>query len=493
MTRYYCTYFDRNYLSRAVALIESLNRHETERFCLFAVCLDELSRLLLDQLQLPNVVTVALHEIERGNAALLAAKQNRSTVEYYWTLTPVIINWILKEHPQIEVLTYLDSDLFFFASPDAIFAELADDSVLIHEHRFSPSLRHLEPTSGTYNVGLLCFRNDRYGRAVLQWWQDRCIAWCYNRYEEGKFGDQLYLNGWPERFEGVTVLQNTGAGVAPWNHAQYRFETDSTGNILVDGTPLIFYHFHALAMLGPEALIPAKHGHYPLTLDLLRCFTRYGDALNRALGLLRGVLADFSFGLAASEPDVHRLTVMVRADSPGGEMHESHPAKRLDDHWICYFSAQVQDYGASLNQLEALRETERHAETLMAVEAAVATWGETPDLLNLKAELHFQQGNPGSAEEILTALTRRFSRHGRAFNNLAVLRWEDNRREEALGLIRRAAELQPFDHDTMVNLGAMLLAAGEYEEARHRCLAYLQRTPQDDDVYALLLDLEAVT
>jgi len=130
-------------------------------------------------------------------------------------LTPTIILWILENISDIEVLTYLDADLCFFSSPDPIFDELGHNNVLIHEYRFAPALSHLEKENGKYNVGLLCFRNNEQSRSVLQWWRERCLERCYRRFEDGKMGDQMYLNYWVTRFRNVAVLQNIGAGVAP--------------------------------------------------------------------------------------------------------------------------------------------------------------------------------------------------------------------------------------------------------------------------------------
>jgi glycosyltransferase involved in cell wall biosynthesis len=299
--RTYCTYFDRNYLFKAAALIDSLNRHEKRPFRILAVCLDEVSRTILEKMKLPNVVAVPIHLLEERDEPLLEAKKNRSLVEYYFTLTPTVILRLLERY-NLEEITYVDADLYFFSSPDPIFSEFTGHSVLIHEHRFSPRHSH-RIIYGKYNVGLLCFRNDEKGLAVLKWWRDRCIEWCYARLEDGKYADQLYLDDWTERFTGIRVLENIGAGVAPWNHDQYAFSRDGEGKILVDGKPLIFYHYHALLMINPDVMVLDKFHVYAMDEEMLPLlFLPYIHALSHSVEAVKAILPDFDFGFDRQTP-----------------------------------------------------------------------------------------------------------------------------------------------------------------------------------------------
>ena len=119
--------------------------------------------------------------------------------------------------------------------------EQAGASVLITEHRYTPVYDY-SATSGIYCVQFMTFNADERGLKVLQWWQDRCLEWCFARFENGKFGDQMYLDDWTERFDGVHVLQHLGGGVAPWNVQQYRIQ-EVSNKLYVNDYPIIFYHF----------------------------------------------------------------------------------------------------------------------------------------------------------------------------------------------------------------------------------------------------------
>lgn len=345
MARHYCTYFDRNYLAKGLALVESLRRHEVEGFTLHVVCLDEITRTLLKRLALPDVVTVPVHELERDDEALRTAKSNRSLTEYYWTLTPTVVLRILERNPAIELLTYLDADLYFYGNSQPIFDELGGRAILIHEHRFSPAQRHLATHNGLYNVGWLSFRRNATGRAALEWWRARCLEWCHARYEDGKMGDQMYLNDWPSRFEDVVVLQHVGGGVGPWNHDQYEISADRRGRPHVDGMPVIFYHFHSFTMINHDVALPTKHPHYLLpqrALTLL--FLPYLYAIERAIALIREVDSSFSAGFHSEESVTERHTMMVRHRFASEILRQGVPQTvlQLDPEWDAFCSSQVQ-------------------------------------------------------------------------------------------------------------------------------------------------------
>lgn len=242
----FCTYFDRDYLPRGLALYRSLQQH-CPAFRLWVLCLDRDCLQALEQLRPPELRPVALEELEAADPKLLEAKRNRSRIEYYFTCTPALPLFVLQQHPDVDLITYLDSDLFFFADPAPLFEEMDDHSVAIIAHRFAPHLRHRE-RNGIYNVGWLSFRRDTRGLACLSWWRERCLEWCYDRPEPGRYADQKYLDDWPTRFPGVVVLAHNGANLAPWNVSNYEI-TERAGRVWVDDQPLIFFHFQGLTQI----------------------------------------------------------------------------------------------------------------------------------------------------------------------------------------------------------------------------------------------------
>ena len=253
---HYCTYFDGHYLTRGLALHDSLMRHGGE-FELIVLCMDEAAASGLHQRALPCVRLLPLAELVAQYPALAAARGNRTNLEFYFTCTAWFMQHLLPSIPAGELLTYLDADLYFFASPQAVYDEIGAASVAITPHRFPASLSHLK-YYGRFNVGWVSFRHDPTGLACAADWADKCAAWCFNRLEPERYADQKYLDAWEERFPGTVSLQHPGVNAAPWNVKDCTFAAGPAGPT-VNGRPLVFYHFHALVHLGRQLYDPGLH------------------------------------------------------------------------------------------------------------------------------------------------------------------------------------------------------------------------------------------
>jgi hypothetical protein len=248
--RHFCTYFDRNYLSRGLLLYRSLAAH-CPGFRLYVLSLDEATHAYLERAALPGLVSVPVQELEARDTDLALAKPTRTIVEYYFTTTPCWIKYVFERFADVDLVTYLDADFFFFSSPEPLFSELGTRSIAVVEHRFAPARQAEMAPHGRFNVGWLSFRRSDVGRACVSWWRERCIEWCYDRIEDGKYADQKYLDEWPVRFPDLAILQHKGVSVAPWNLETVRFAVDGPVP-LVDEQRLICFHFHGLKhVLGP--------------------------------------------------------------------------------------------------------------------------------------------------------------------------------------------------------------------------------------------------
>lgn len=306
----FCTLFDSNYLSRGLNLYFSLQRH-CPSFHLYIFAFDEQVHEILGELDLPDATIIRLDELESKDPELFAVKSSRSVGEYCWTSTPSTVKYVLDNY-DVDHCTYVDSDIYFFSDPGVLMEELGQNSVLITSHRYTAEYDQSD-RSGIYCVQYVTFRKDERGLKVLNWWRDACLEWCYNRHEDGKFGDQKYLDDWLERFEGVHSLAHLGGGVAPWNVQQYSFAKNKgkiQGTELTTGNQfdLVFYHFHFVRIFtsGRVDLSP-----YKLEMAAKRLvYKPYLAEMNRTTKLLQEKNADRdldSLGVSEEASGIHPL------------------------------------------------------------------------------------------------------------------------------------------------------------------------------------------
>lgn len=229
---HYVTLFDSLFLPQGVALHMSMQRH-AGIYTLWILCVDDVAFEVLQRINLLNVRVLQLSRLETDE--LKRVKLDRTKGEYCWTLTPFAPRFVFEADPYVTRVTYIDADMWFRKSPSPIFRELdaSKKHVLITDHAYAAEYDQ-SATSGQYCVQFMTFTRNGEG-GVRKWWEERCIEWCFSRFEDGKFGDQKYLDDWPERFESfVHVLDRPEWTQAPWNASRYPF------------SQCIIYHFHGL-------------------------------------------------------------------------------------------------------------------------------------------------------------------------------------------------------------------------------------------------------
>lgn len=266
----FCTLYNSNYAAKGLALYWSLKRVCPE-FRLFVFAFDDILAEALEKMALPEVTVVTLKEFE--DEELLRVKPTRTAVEYCWTCTASTILYCLNNF-DIDHCTYLDADLCFFQNPQIMIDEMGDNDIQITPHWFSKECDSTD-TSGKYCVQFVVAKNTPNAKKVISDWRNDCLEWCFDGYEDGKQGDQMYLMKWQDNYPGIFESRNMGGGVAPWNMQRYDFMLENDELYVREKEldakfPVVFFHFHCLVTKKKWFVYESIYDSYPITDNCIK-------------------------------------------------------------------------------------------------------------------------------------------------------------------------------------------------------------------------------
>jgi lipopolysaccharide biosynthesis glycosyltransferase len=241
----FCIILSKYRLYQGITLYRSLV-YNYKNFEVFILCVDDETYQMCMALDLKNVILLKTEELADGRLSVI--KQSRRLNEYCWTLKPFFLEHVLNKYDYLDNVVYLDADLCFFSDPSPIFECNKNYCALLSEHDFLEKNSSVEKNCGKYNSGFIVFKKCKTSLDVLKWWEEKCIDWCFDSVDEGKFGDQKYLDLMPHLFEGIYSITAPGVNIAPWNEGKYYFHNKGD-KVYVNEDKLICYHFCGLRLL----------------------------------------------------------------------------------------------------------------------------------------------------------------------------------------------------------------------------------------------------
>jgi hypothetical protein len=247
MRNVFCTIITSDYVPFARAIFKRLADLGAYNYVVFVADADKSKA---DQYDFPEGTTfLDVKDVcTRDTGKAIHSKYASTYLDgFRWSMKPVLMQYIL-ENSLGDQVAYVDSDLFFYNSPDFLFVQLKENSVLVSPHWRSsdPSVDYwqylLLYNQGLFNGGFVAANHD--GIPALSWWAKACLAHCENNPERALFVDQVHLNLLPVYFPGTGIIQHRGCNIAGWNFFECQRKLNEHGELLVNNKyPVIFIHY----------------------------------------------------------------------------------------------------------------------------------------------------------------------------------------------------------------------------------------------------------
>jgi hypothetical protein len=280
----YCTVLAINYLPRALALAESLRRHQDEAsLTILFIDVAEESRLP----RLDGVTSLSTASLGLTPRQLLDLAMAYDLVELATAVKPLLFKKLLEKNDQV---VYLDPDTYLTSPMSELVPALkaSPGGILLTPHFLAPTPTDAEISEGhmllvgVFNLGFCGV--DRRARAFLDWWWGHLKHECLYDPLSGLFVDQKWMDIGSTLFQAAS-FRHSGYNVGVGNLPERPLALDAEGYYnAANGERLRLFHFHAFDSSAPEKLSARfRHtagGHFQSDDVLLGLCKEYASALS---------------------------------------------------------------------------------------------------------------------------------------------------------------------------------------------------------------------
>ena len=280
-----------NYIGFAATLMQSAALHlpDVERF----IILSDTFRQFPDV----NLSATLLGCDQMGIEHLENMKAWYTVIEFNTAIKPSVFLYFFEQFGFDEAY-YIDPDILIFSPFTEVVSALRDHSCVLTPHMTDPLQDGKEPSdltimkSGVYNFGFFALRNDADGRRLAKWWADRCFLHCRVDIAGNLFTDQRWMDLAPVFVARPFILRHPGYNIAYWNLLHREVTKSKTGGFLVNGKPLVFFHFSGITPDKPEQFSKHQNRYTPDNLGVV----------NELCDLYRGLVLNNKWKQYSKEP-----------------------------------------------------------------------------------------------------------------------------------------------------------------------------------------------
>ncbi|MFN8530786.1 MAG: class I SAM-dependent methyltransferase [Anaerolineae bacterium] len=317
-----CTIISKNYIASARTLMQSIRAFHPD-IQLVTLLVDEIDGQFDPRSEVFSVFLAA--DLDIPNWSHFSMKYD--IMELNTAVKPYLLHMLMEKFGARRVI-YFDPDIAVYHDLNALFDLLDSHMAVLTPHILDPIQDTKKPAEtdflqvGAYNLGFFAISKQGQWHDLLHWWEERLYDQCTREIDRGLFVDQHWMDLLPSLFDSVYVLRDPGYNVAYWNIQGRDLSRDPEGHYLVNGHPLVFFHFSGFSVDNPN--IVSKHQNR-FVLDQLNghyqaCFEEYRLRLlaNEYAATRRWDYAYGHFSDGVPVPDV--LRICLREHDLSGEL-----------------------------------------------------------------------------------------------------------------------------------------------------------------------------
>lgn len=304
MIRAACTIVSFNYLPYARTLCDSyLAFHPDDRF--YVLLVDRVPQGFDASKEKFQLVPVESLGIPNFNAVAF----KYSILELNTNVKPTFLKKLFRDGA--DQVIYLDPDILICSPLEPVIEALSNSAIVLIPHSTAPNEGNVYSevlllVTGVFNLGFIALSKAAETDRFLDWWERRCLDLAYEERWTGLFVDQKWVNLVPCYFDSVRILKHPGCNVAYWNLHE-RMLDKQQGSWMVNGVPLVFFHFSGIHVDGAERI--SKHtDQFDLVSrpELRELFSDYRSRLEEH-GIRNTIAQPYAFGFFSNGKLVNKM------------------------------------------------------------------------------------------------------------------------------------------------------------------------------------------